>query len=227
MGIVREERIGGQRLLLGDCISIMPLLGQFDACLCDPPFGVRFKSGWTGAAIANDNDLSIRDTALSMAQFDRALVFGAYDLPKPAGTRHTLIWHRPGSGMGDLAFPWKPDYEAIFVIGQGFKAAQRGASVLSYSWDVFRGNALHPHQKPVALIGNLLSSCPGDTILDPFAGSGTVSVACEKLGRQSTAIEIDPEYFDIACRRVDEATRQPDLLIDNPYVPPVQEVFDV
>ena len=61
---------------------------------------------------------------------------------------------------------------------------------------------------------------PGHTILDPFMGSGTTGVACQKLGRAFIGIELDPEYFAIACKRVDEAMRQPDLFI----APPVKSV---
>jgi DNA modification methylase len=64
------------------------------------------------------------------------------------------------------------------------------------------------------------------TILDPFMGSGTTLVACQRLGRHGIGIELDPEYFDIACRRVDQATRQPDLFIAPP-AKPVQEGMEL
>jgi site-specific DNA-methyltransferase (adenine-specific) len=54
------------------------------------------------------------------------------------------------------------------------------------------------------------------TILDPFAGSGTTGVAAVKLGRQFTGIEINEKYFDIACRRIEAATREPDMFISPP-----------
>ena len=69
-------------------------------------------------------------------------------------------------------------------------------------------------------------SFTGQTILDPFMGSGTTLVACQKLGRRGTGIEIDPDYFEIACKRVDEATRQPDLFIA-PAPRPEQTAFDM
>ena len=59
------------------------------------------------------------------------------------------------------------------------------------------------------------------TILDPFMGSGTTGVACVKLGRKFIGIEIDEGYFDIACKRIEEAYRQPDFFVERP-VPPVQ-----
>jgi site-specific DNA-methyltransferase (adenine-specific) len=72
----------------------------------------------------------------------------------------------------------------------------------------------HPTQKPLNLMEYIirLSVRPDGTCLDPFMGSGTTLVACQRLGRNGTGIELDPEYFEIACRRVEEAARQPKLL---------------
>ena len=86
----------------------------------------------------------------------------------------------------------------------------------------------HPTQKPVALMEWCLGFLPdAKTILDPFMGSGTTLVACQRMGRHGTGIELDPDYFDIACRRVDEAARQPDLLIPETRPQPVQGGFDM
>ena len=86
----------------------------------------------------------------------------------------------------------------------------------------------HTTQKPIALMEWCLGFLPdAKTILDPYAGSGTVSVACQRMGRFSTSIEIDPDYFQIMCKRVDEAARQPDLLIPETRHAPVQEGFDL
>jgi site-specific DNA-methyltransferase (adenine-specific) len=84
----------------------------------------------------------------------------------------------------------------------------------------------HPTQKPVAVINPLIraSSFSGDTILDPFMGSGTTGVAAVKLGRRFIGIEIEPKYFEIACRRISEALKQPDLFIEKPK-PVKQESF--
>lgn len=79
------------------------------------------------------------------------------------------------------------------------------------------GKVDHPTQKPVATIAPLIttSARPADTILDPFMGSGTTGVACAKLGRKFIGIEIEPKYFDIACRRIEEAYRSPDIFIEH------------
>ena len=74
----------------------------------------------------------------------------------------------------------------------------------------------HPTQKPLGVMQWCIGFLPdvAQTILDPFMGSGTTLVACQKMGRAGIGIELDPEYFDIACKRVEEAARQPDMLLD-------------
>jgi DNA modification methylase len=76
----------------------------------------------------------------------------------------------------------------------------------------------HPAVYPVPLPRELIASFTADaeTILDPFMGSGTTGVACAKLGRKFIGIEIDPGYFDIACKRIEDAYRQRDLFRDEP-----------
>jgi DNA modification methylase len=69
-------------------------------------------------------------------------------------------------------------------------------------------NDLHPTQKPVELVERALrnSSKSRDTVLDPFGGSGTTLVACERTGRQARLIELEPKYCDVICRRYQEFT---------------------
>jgi len=76
----------------------------------------------------------------------------------------------------------------------------------------------HPTQKPLALMAWCIDRLPTEakTILDPFMGSGTTGVAAISLGRQFVGIEIEPRYFDIACKRIAEATKQTDLFIEKP-----------
>jgi site-specific DNA-methyltransferase (adenine-specific)/modification methylase len=82
----------------------------------------------------------------------------------------------------------------------------------------------HPTQKPIGVMEWCIQHLPADanTILDPFMGSGTTGVACVNLGRKFTGIELDPQYFDVACRRIEEAYKQP-RLFEEPAPKPVQE----
>jgi site-specific DNA-methyltransferase (adenine-specific) len=187
----------------GDCRELTKWLLLGDVMVTDPPYGIDFCSGWTGAAIANDGDTAARDAVLDLWGGRPALVFGvAGEGALPGSTTAPLIWHRPGSGMGDLSLPWKPDYEHIHVLGRGFTAKYRGSSVLVRPWDVFRGDALHPHQKPLPLMRDLITKCPPGTIVDPFCGSGTTLRAAKDCGRRAIGVEVEERFCEIAARRL-------------------------
>lgn len=85
----------------------------------------------------------------------------------------------------------------------------------------------HPCEKPLSLMQHIIgtSTRPKQTILDPFMGSGTTLVACAKMGRKGIGIELDPDYFEIACKRVEDAYRQGDLFIEVEKNEPKQETF--
>jgi DNA modification methylase len=233
--IIREERIGNQRLILGDCLAVMPTLGRFDACLTDPPYGIDYgrlikgkgdgaggldKSRWKDYG-AFDWDQSRPPAAAFDAILhasDTQIIWGANYfadlLPPKMGW---LVWDKMQRdfSLADFELAWT----SRDVAGRA----------LSYSRpQALRDGRHHPTQKPVALMEWCLGFLPdAKTILDPFAGSGTTAVACERMGRHCTAIELDPDYFEIMCRRVDEAARQPDLLIPETRQAPVQEGFDI
>jgi site-specific DNA-methyltransferase (adenine-specific) len=79
------------------------------------------------------------------------------------------------------------------------------------------GKASHPTQKPIAIIEPFVELVEaGETVCDPFMGSGTTGVACVRTGRRFVGIEREPKYFDIACKRIEQATRQHDLFIEKP-----------
>lgn len=84
------------------------------------------------------------------------------------------------------------------------------------------GKAAHPTQKPVELMRELLS-VGGESVLDPFMGSGTTGVAAMQLGRKFIGIELDPKYFDIACKRIEDAQRQGQLFQPEPQQKPKQD----
>ena len=155
------------------------------------------------------------EIAISMGEC--AIVWGGnyFNLPPSRGW---LSWSKLGSAprMADLELAWTSldicAREFRFHIENGFLRV---------------GQDRHPTQKPVALREWCLGFLPNaQTILDPFMGSGTTLVACQRLGRQGIGIELDPDYFEIACNRVDEATRQPDLFIA-PKEKPEQKAMEI
>lgn len=76
----------------------------------------------------------------------------------------------------------------------------------------------HPTEKPASLMREIVLdfTVQGDLVCDPFMGSGTTGVACARLGRRFVGIELDQRWFDIACRRIETAAKQPDLFIQQP-----------
>ena len=76
----------------------------------------------------------------------------------------------------------------------------------------------HPCPKPLGFMERLIerATLDGETVLDPFMGSGTTGVACARLGRRFIGVEIEPRYFDIACRRIEDAQRQGDMFRPQP-----------
>lgn len=81
------------------------------------------------------------------------------------------------------------------------------------------GATAHPTQKPIALMAWCISErakvAAEQTILDPFMGSGTTGVAAVQMGRNFIGIEKEPKYFDIACKRITDAQRQGDMLVES------------
>lgn len=213
----RIETIGNAKLYLGDCRDILPTLAKVDAVITDPPFGIDYQSGqredglWkAGKRITNDQDTTCRDEAMAMLAGIPALVFGSRRAPQPDGTRTTLIWDKgPALGMGALDLPWKPSYEEIYVIGKGFHGRRDGAVIYCPPVQSMAKNGReHPNEKPLRLLAMLLEKSPAGTVCDPFMGSGSTGVACVIAGRPFIGMEIEPAYFDIACRRIEDAQRQ-------------------
>ena len=225
---LRRVQIGDATLYEGDCRALLPVLDGYAVALLDPPFGIDYRSGhrtdalWSGDRIQHDETVMARDEALAMLRAP-ALVFGSWKAPRPAETRMVLTWDKGGAlGMGALDLPWKPDAEEIYVIGRGFCGPRDEGSVIRCPpvQSMAKNGRVHPNEKPVPLLRRLLRKCPPGPVLDPFMGSGSTGVAAVRLGRPFIGVEIDPRYFEIACRRIEEAVRQgPEMFADHAPAP--------
>lgn len=231
---MRIEAIGDATLYCGDCREVLPGLSGVDAVVTDPPFGIAHASNytastttavWMNTEIEGDADTSARNEVLAWHNGAWA-VFASHKAPAPAGYRSLLVWDKgPASGMGDLSFPWKLSFELIYVGGAGWSGF-RDEGVIKGCYMVSRASfgRVHPNEKPPELLRHIIEKAPGNVVLDPFMGSGTTGVACARLGRAFIGIEIDPGYFDIACRRIEQAQRQSDLFV-KPVKPPANETL--
>ena len=235
MTILRDERIGGQRLILGDCLEVMPTLGRFDAVVTDPPYGIEDIVGGYGRGgvhkIANDKNLDVALAALNMCGelWDDLRIVAFYSCKVTAkflgGISSLdyfgeLVWDKKIPGLG-AKFRYQHENAAIFTKGKP-PPIGAGFSVIS----VARNPELHPHQKPIPLMEKVLAISGGSAVLDPFMGSGSTLVAAEKMGLCATGIELDPVHFETACARVHKAWREPSMFIA-PASQPQQEALDV
>lgn len=218
--------IGRATLYFGDAVEILRGSGfpAVATVLTDPPFGISYQSGYAtdalwsaGRTITNDTSTQVRDDVLRACEElsnPPMLVFGQWNAPRPAKTKRRLIWDKgPALGMGDLSIPWKPSTEEIYVLGSGFMGRRDKGEVIYHPpvQSMAKNGRLHPNEKPVGLLRLLLQSLPDGLTLDPFMGSGSTGVACVQEGRDFIGCEIERQFFDIACKRIEDAQRQGNL----------------
>lgn len=210
--------IGDATLYLGDCMDLLPLIGKVDAVITDPPYGIGASAG-TGKygrlKVEKTGDYGwddeIPDDGLLLAVLaagERAVIFGGNYFPLPP-SRNFLVWDK----------------------GAGFKGRDFAECEMAWcSWDgnarvltrdpLARGdykNKEHPTQKPIAVMQwAILHAGMANVILDPFMGSGSTGVAALQLGRKFIGIERDERYFEIACRRIEQAAGQGQLFAPGP-----------
>jgi modification methylase len=140
--------------------------------------------------------------------------------------RQIIIWARAG-GINFNATHYMPTHEWVLVIARPkFRLRDKAASGVGDVWYIPQeGTTNHPAPFPVELPSRILETISAVKVLDPFMGSGSTGVACVRAGREFIGIEVEPRWFDLACRRIDEATRQPDLFVNQ--IKPLQESMPV
>lgn len=210
-----------------DCLEGMKLLPDesVDLVVTDPPYGIKYQSNMRTKSekfdvmINDDNDIrfiSYLESFRVLKEDACCIVFASWknfaedykQLEKLFTIRNTIIWYKRGGGMGDLKHSLLTDYEIAIVCHKG-KCPIRGKRDGSV-WEVTKVNPnkmQHPTQKPTELIERLIEkfSDESNIVLDPFLGSGTTAVAAVKTNRHYIGFELDEQYFDIACKRLDEA----------------------
>jgi len=204
-----REEIGEAVLYRGDCRAIIQSL-RFDSVLTDPPYGMSFVSNYREKKhdkIKNDDttDLFLFDCEIPVMHsryvFCRWNELRVAPLPKSCVT-----WVKNNWSMGDLEHEHGRQTEvALFWPGDRHDFPTKRPSDVIYAQRT--GNDNHPTEKPVSLMRQLVLWTRG-IILDPFMGSGTTGVAAVQEGRKFIGIELERKYFDIACRRIEEAQRQ-------------------
>lgn len=215
--------IGNAELWLGDCRDILPLLPKVDAVITDPPYGISIDrqmaassgtksggmlarkgeyiaSGWDDAPMSND----VAEILIRLGK--EVVLWGGnyYGLP---ASQCWLVWDKQVNGnFADCELAWTNMKKPVR------KFAWMWNGMLRQGGEQRNG---HPTQKPLALMKWCIEQTGNpQTILDPFMGSGTTGVAAVQMGRKFIGIEREPKYFDIACKRIEDAQRQVDMFIE-------------
>lgn len=234
--------IGDATLYLGNCMELMRYgWPEVDHVITDPPYSANThkmaktnkgaghgRKLVTFEALTDDEFDKVMETCLSSCyewviatcdykhaarfyEHPRFVRLGAWVKPNPMPQ---ISGDRPGQG-----------FETVLILHAGCVAKKwnRGGGSGVWTVPVNSGSEV-PTQKPLALVSALVSdfTTAGETILDPFMGSGTTGVAAALLGRSFHGIESDPRHFDIACRRIEQAYNQRPLFEAAPQPKPEQ-----
>lgn len=250
-------QIGDATLYCGDCLEILPTLETVDHMIGDPPYEHRMQQlhsqfrlrrtdgGPQRKKITFDSVRDIREPFLDQVKrlnggwllaFCNVEGVGEWQtsiLARGLKFKTTCIWNKPDAtpklnGQGPAL-----SYECFTTTwcGKGHARWNGGGrrGVFTHPTNNPLRHGEHPTEKPVALMRDLVALFTnyGETVCDPFMGSGTTGVACTKLGRKFIGIELEDRYFQIACERIQKAYEQPDLFIEPPAPKPTQEAMDL
>lgn len=230
---VRTEIIGDATLYLGRCEDVLPTLSGIDAIVSDPPYGIAHKAHANGrstgaqkrrnksygSATIHGDDSDFDPSHL--LGFPSVILWGANHFASALPRGRWLAWNKlgglePWDSFSDVEFAWQNERGSDRIFSLLWKGLAQGEKTGG-------GERFHPTMKPVRLMAWCLSFVPNAKVVaDPYMGSGTTGVACAQLGRRFIGIEREPSYFDIACRRIEEAYRQP-RLFDEPAPKPLQD----
>lgn len=235
---MKEVRIGRARLLLGDARELLPTVGRVAHIITDPPYSERTHAGHDASAnghMGGTKDNSARNTlgyaalkpeeAAALA----AIFHGCCDgwVVWMTDAHLAMLIQKALEDLGRYAFAPLPFYQAgrsVRLSGDGpcswtdWIVVARTAA--QHRWGTLRGGYIAGEGwndkdrmggKPTRLMQMMVAdySRRDELVCDPFMGAGTTGVACMKEGRDFLGIEIDPDAFDKACRRIEEAQRSP------------------
>lgn len=219
--------IGNATLYRGDCVDVLPTLPKVDAVITDPPYGLgalwqggggSARTSWKfDPAEARGWDGETSASVLGLVSLaDEVVIWGGnyYALPP---SRCWLLWDKKQNddwttGQAEMAWASLKRPVRMFRFAQCEQASE--------------GPKYHPTQKPLALMAWCFKWVSGHLVLDPFMGSGTTGVAAVCMGRSFIGVEREQKYFDIACRRIEQAQQQAQLFSPAPEAPQQAALLD-
>jgi site-specific DNA-methyltransferase (adenine-specific) len=230
-------RVSKIELIQGDCLDVMAGMEaqSVDAVITDPPYNIGFSYSLYEDTLSDDEYIALISTlkGLPLAIIHYPEETMKYFVPALGVPNDVIVWcynsnltkqsrlinfYNLSPDMSKVKQPYKNANDKrikklVEEIGSSGAKLYDWFSDIQLVKNISREKTEHPCPVPVALMERiiLLTTNEGDTILDPFMGSGTTGVACVKTGRNFTGIELDPEYFAIAQERIRVAQMQPTL----------------
>jgi DNA modification methylase len=212
--MIHETLAPGIEIYNADCLDVMREMedGSVDAVITDPPYGI----GVNNMRLGNGKDIIYRggsdwDKPIDRTYIDEIIRVGKnvviwggnYFSEYLNNNRCWLVWdkHTGDNSYADCELAWTNLDSVVKKFDKSWVGANAKDTATRH----------HPTQKPVSLMSWCIYMTDADTILDPFMGSGTTGVAAVQTGRRFIGIEIDPDYYAIAKRRIEEALMQPRL----------------
>tara|TARA_R110000868_G_C10972576_1_gene770467 strand:+ start:2513 stop:3733 length:1221 start_codon:yes stop_codon:yes gene_type:complete len=209
-----------ERLLAGQAPNTM---------VTDPPYGVKLDMSWRNEARGGKNNENVVQNDDRADWYDTYVLFPgaiAYVWHASAFTdvvmknlrdagfevKQQVIWRKSHFVLGRANYHWQHE-PCWYAVKKGSKSNWKGDRKQTTVWDCESPNAAnsgtkddkteHPTQKPVELFARSIMhhTNPGEYVYDPFAGSGTLMVACEKTKRRALMMELDPKYCDVIIQR--------------------------
>jgi len=236
-----ERKIGDCTLYLANCEELYSAIAGAKTLVADPPY-----DAWDEISLPFEND-----TVLAFTNYQNRM---ACEAAIDRKLRAELVWHFPDGRWVSPKLP-RQTHANVLVFGQTgnadvgerqCKPVQRKGQSAIGTWKqdgrIYdpkprahipsvitlprnMSNAAGGFGKPVELLEMLLRWADGDSVCDPFMGSGTTGVACVNLGRKFIGIEKEPDYFDMACQRIQEAVNQPRLFSEEAPIPAQEELM--
>lgn len=213
---MRKEVIGDCTLYLGDCMDVFPIIGDVDAVVTDPPYGIK-RDG--------------KPKSTSSHGGHKGYEFIGWDSGRPSKEVFEKITSLSGSIIiwgGNYFSDLLPPTSKWLIWDKGQRIDQADAELAWTSFDgairiktlnrveIAKDGAVHPTQKPVKLMSWCIDQIRWDAqiFFDPFMGSGTTGVSCVMAGKSFIGVEKHESYFELACERIRKAYSQPDMLVE-------------
>lgn len=221
-----EHLSEGVTLYLGDCREILPTLGRFEAVVTDPPWNMNYfaddNKSWDEYRDWLEDMLKL---FLNLQPKAQLIFLSSKSIPYISSL---FVGWQPFCAVKNFSQMSKSKDTIPNAFDIGFAKINGCYSGKGRNWflcdtaGMLRDRTEHPTPRTLDAMRQSISLIDCVSIIDPFMGSGTTGVAAVKMGRQFSGIELETKYFDISCRRINDALKQPDLFVKN--IPNIKQV---